>query len=302
MTSSRSRGRKVLLDGISKRRDLKEMSREGRIVFEVHFKGKDSRVGMVSDILESEGWILEDDRLTLTVPKNAFSSRDRNIVKAVHTAIYKMKYLLEVAHVDYEMRVVSEAPADMKRDNDSVAKLKIGLVGDAAVGKTSLIRKFVLDQFDDAYVKTIGAKVSKKEVFIPLPHNRWMRVDMMIWDILEERNIADLYMESHFKGMQGILAVCDLTRNETLRSIGGWKSSVFHVAGKVPVCIIANKSDLEDQSAMDKKDVARYSRGMGSPFLFTSAKTGMNVERAFGELATWILSTKDKKEMAVTTL
>ena len=302
MTSSRSRGRKVLLDGISKRRDLREISREGRIVFEVHFKGKDSRVGMVSDILESEGWILEGDRLTLTVPKNAFSSQDRNIIKAIHTAIYKMKYLLEVAHVDYEMRVVSEVPTDMKKDNESVAKLKIGLVGDAAVGKTSLIRKFVLDQFDDAYVKTIGAKVSKKEVFIPLPHNRRMRVDMMIWDILGERNIADLYMESHFKGMQGILAVCDLTRNETLRSIGGWKSSVFHVTGKVPVCIIANKSDLEDQSAMDKKDVARYSRGMGSPFIFTSAKTGMNVERAFGELAMWILSTKDKKEMAVTTL
>lgn len=302
MTSSRSRGRKVLLDGISKRRDLREISREGRIIFEVHFKGKDSRVGMVTDVLESEGWIHEDDRLTLTVPKNAFSSQDRNIVKAVHTAIYKMKYLLKVARIDYEMRVVSEAPTDRKKDNESVAKLKVGLVGDAAVGKTSLIRKFVLDQFDDAYVRTIGAKVSKREVFIPLPHNRRMRVDMMIWDILGERNIADLYMESHFKGMQGILAVCDLTRNETLRSIGGWKSSVFHVAGKVPVCIVANKSDLEVESAMDKKDVAKYSRGMGSPFLFTSAKTGMNVERAFGELAMWILSTKDKKEMAVATL
>ncbi len=302
MTSSRSRSRKVLLDGIPKRRDLKEMSREGRIVFEVHFKGEDSRVGMVTDVLESEGWIHEDDRLTLTVPKNAFSSRDRNIIKAVHTAIYKMKYLLKVAQMDYEMRVISEAPADMKKNNESVAKLKIGLVGDAAVGKTSLIRKFVLDQFDDAYVKTIGAKVSKKEVFIPLPHNRRMRVDMMIWDIMGEKNIADLYMESHFKGMQGVLAMCDLTRNKTLKSIDGWKSSVFHVTGKVPVCIIANKSDLEDQSAMDKKDVAKYSRGMGSPFIFTSAKTGMNVERAFGELAMWILSTKNKKEMAVTTL
>ncbi|MEE9506324.1 MAG: Rab family GTPase [Thermoplasmata archaeon] len=299
MTSSRSRGRKVLLDGISKRRDLREISREGRIVFEVHFKGKDSRVGMVTDVLESEGWIHEDDKLTLTIPKNAFSSRDRNIIKAIHTAIYKMKYLLEVARMDYEMRVVSEAPTDGKKDNESVAKLKVGLVGDPAVGKTSLIRKFVLDQFDDAYVKTIGAKVSKKEVFIPLPHNRRMRVDMVIWDILGERNIADLYMESHFKGMQGILAVCDLTRNETLRSIDGWKSSVFHVTGKVPVCIIANKSDLEDRSAMDKKEVARYSRGMGSPFFFTSAKTGMNVERAFGELAKWILSTGDRRRVSL---
>ena len=50
---------------------------------------------------------------------------------------------------------------------------------------------------------------------------------------------------------------------------------------------------------MDKKEVAKSSRGVGSPFLFTSAKTGMNVERAFGELATWILSTEDRKRVSL---
>ncbi|MEE9341050.1 MAG: hypothetical protein V3V21_05240, partial [Thermoplasmata archaeon] len=99
-------------------------------------------------------------------------------------------------------------------------------------------------------------------------------------------------MESHFKGMQGVLAVCDVTRNETLRGLEGWKSSIFHATGKVPVCIVANKTDLEDQFDLDRKDVAKYSRRIGSPFIFTSAKTGMNVERGFHELAQWILSKK----------
>ena len=281
--------KKILLDGIPRGRDLRETNKEGRITFEVLVKREDMRLAMLSDVLESEGWILEEDRLILTVPKDALS-KDENMIRAVHSAITKMKYLLKVAGMDYEMRMVSEAAEETRNRKWEVAKFKVGIVGDAGVGKTSLIRKFVLDQFDDKYVKTIGAKVSKKEMLVPLPGGKQMRVVMMVWDIMGKRSIADLYMESHFKGMQGILAVCDVTRNETLRSLEGWKSSIFHATGKVPVCIVANKTDLEDQFDFDRKDVAKYSRGIGSPFIFTSAKTGMNVERGFHELAQWILS------------
>ncbi len=149
-----------------------------------------------------------------------------------------------------------------------------------------------MDQFDDEYVRTIGANVSKNEVFLPLSKNRRTRVDMMIWDVMGGRNVAELCMMSQFKGMQGILAVADVTRRETLDSIDDWTSSVRRVTGNVPVHILANKTDLENQFDSDRKDVAKYSRRIGSPFIFTSAKTGMNVERGFHELAQWILSKK----------
>ncbi|MCK4457428.1 MAG: GTP-binding protein [Thermoplasmata archaeon] len=301
MNASQHKGKTVLLDGVSKHHDLRDTSRKGRIVFEVMIKGEDSRLKLLADVLESEGWFCEGSRLTLTAPKNAFSSGNREMIRTVHGAIAKMSYLLKVAGVDYEMRIVSEASTKERGADECVAKLKVGLIGDPKVGKTSLVRRFVLDQFDDAYVKTIGAKVSKKEVFIPLPHNRRMRVDMMIWDIIGERNVAELYMESQFKGVQGILAVADMTRRETLDGIGGWTSSVRHVTGNVPVYILANKMDLENALEVERMEVSQYSRRMGCPFTFTSAKTGRNVERAFSELARWILSAKDKKEMAVTT-
>ena len=299
MNASQHKGRTVLLDGVSKHHDLRDTSRRGRIVFEVLIKGEDSRLKLLADVLESEGWFCEGGRLTLTVPKNAFSSGNREMTKTVHKAITKMSYLLKVAGMDYEMRIVSEASSRERGTDECVAKLKVGLIGDSKVGKTSLIRRFVLDQFDDEYVRTIGAKVSKKEVFLPLTGNRRMRVDMMIWDIIGERNVAELYMESQFEGMQGILAVCDVTRNGTLSSIDGWTSSVFDVAGKVPTYILVNKTDLEDRFEIERSAVVKCSKSLGSPFIFTSAKTGENVGRVFSHLAERILFGKDMKEVAI---
>src|SRR6059058_4325981 len=65
-------------------------------------------------------------------------------------------------------------------------KVKVCLVGEGAVGKTCLIRRFIQDQFDDRYISTLGAKVSKKEIKVDGPSGG-MDVDMTIWDIMGER-------------------------------------------------------------------------------------------------------------------
>ncbi len=299
MKTSRSDRKKVLLNGISKDEDLRETSRRGRLIFEVTIRGSDSRLTLMTDVLESEGWVCEGRKLTLTVPKDAFSRGEREMMKTVHSAVSRMKYLMKVARIDYEMRVVSEAPVKEREGVDNVAKLKVGLVGDSRVGKTSLIQRFVLDQFDDKYIKTIGAKVSKREILLPLSGNRRVRVIMMVWDIIGERNVAELYMSAHYTGMQGILAVCDVTRKRTLDNIGDWTSSVFDVAGVVPVQILVNKTDLEDELEIEQSDVTESSLSLASPAVFTSAKTGENVEGAFSELARTILFGKDMKEISI---
>jgi small GTP-binding protein len=285
----RSRRNKVLLNGISKHDDLTEMSRKGRLVFEVKTRGDSSRMMLMSDILESEGWMCEGNRLTLIVPKDALSKGKQRMAKAVHNAISKMKYLMQVAGIDHEMRVVSEVSTKERKSVDSVAKFKLALVGDSKVGKTSLVQRFVLDQFSDKYKKTIGTKVSKKEIIVPLPGNRRMRAIMMIWDIIGERNVAELYMQSYFSGLQGILAVCDVTRKNTLDSIDDWISSVAEVAGKVPTQVLINKMDLKDSHEIESSEVSELSENYASHPFFTSAKTGENVERAFEQLAQRII-------------
>ena len=92
-------------------------------------------------------------------------------------------------------------------------KVKVCLVGEAAVGKTSLIRRFVLENFDDKYIQTLGTKVSKKELSAPnVDPSGDMKIDMTIWDIMGQKGFRELLKEAYFYGAKGILAVCDSTR------------------------------------------------------------------------------------------
>src|SRR5437867_13114254 len=92
-------------------------------------------------------------------------------------------------------------------------KVKICLVGEGAVGKTCLIRRFIQDQFDDRYISTLGAKVSKKEIKIDGPTGG-ADIDMTIWDIIGEKGFRELLKEAYFHGDRGGLAVCDATRRQ----------------------------------------------------------------------------------------
>src|SRR2546421_2287357 len=96
-------------------------------------------------------------------------------------------------------------------------KSKICLVGARGVGKSSLIRRYVLDQFDDKYVRTLGAKVEKKTMRIDVPgRHAHVDISIAISDIIGHVAIRQLLGNSFFNGAQGILAVADLTRRETL--------------------------------------------------------------------------------------
>ncbi|MFQ6012639.1 MAG: Rab family GTPase [Thermoplasmata archaeon] len=172
-------------------------------------------------------------------------------------------------------------------------KVKVCLVGEAAVGKTSLIRRYVLDEFDDRYITTLGAKISKKELQLPTPGEAGVvQVDMLIWDIMGERHVRNLLREAFFLGTQGIVAVCDLLRHSSLRALDEWVEAVFNAAGPVPVVYAINKADLRDEAVMlvGEREVDGYASAFDSPYYFTSAKTGENVEPVFYTLGEKIIA------------
>lgn len=161
-------------------------------------------------------------------------------------------------------------------------KSKICLVGEKAVGKTSLIRRYVLNMFDDRYITTIGTKVSKKEVRIVDPgRDLAVQVDISVWDIMGEKGFRELLKDAYFYGANAILAVADMTRDRTLDDLDDWIDNVFRVAGRIPVVVAVNKADLDSEAKFDEKDVAQFAEAFGSKFLYTSAKTGLGVEEAF---------------------
>ena len=167
-------------------------------------------------------------------------------------------------------------------------KTKICLIGEGAVGKTSRIRRFVQDEFDDRYITTLGAKVSKRQVAFELPGPKQVQMDMTVWDIMGEKGFRELLKEAYFHGAQGVLAVCDVTRRDTLKDLDDWVAAVVKVTGHVPIEFLANKADLKDQAKVSEGDVKQLADSHKSTFLFTSAKTGENVEVGFLKLAEMI--------------
>ncbi len=168
-------------------------------------------------------------------------------------------------------------------------KAKVCLVGEGAVGKTSLIKRFVYDEFDDHYVATLGAKVSKKYVVVREEDGRRVKVNMTIWDIMGQKSFRDIMKEAFFYGAHGILAVCDVTVKDTLSELQGWIKDIYKVTGDIPIHFLANKVDLKDQVSIDEKELRQIASKYNAPYSYTSAKTGENVQEAFQKLAQMVV-------------
>lgn len=165
-------------------------------------------------------------------------------------------------------------------------KAKICLVGEIAVGKTSLVRRFSQGTFDEVYSTTLGISVSKKVVEPrDLPPGGARRVELVLFDVMGQRRLRPLLVESYFKGAQGLLAVWDVTRPETLKELPSWIELAQEVAGPIPVVIATNKMDLSQNRKLETAALDELARESGSEWFTTSAKTGENVEAAFERLA-----------------
>ncbi len=177
-------------------------------------------------------------------------------------------------------------------------KGKICLLGDLAVGKTSLIRRYVLDSFEDKYITTIGTKVTKKRLNIEVP-DKQKEVDLtlLVWDIMgqyQERLPTTISQfnryipqQNYFFNAKGAIIVCDLTRRSTIKSNKVWITSLFEITGQIPIIIVGNKVDLTEKHELTMEDVKNLADDYNAPYYLTSAKTGQNVDKMFytiGEL------------------
>ena len=168
-------------------------------------------------------------------------------------------------------------------------KAKVALIGDAAVGKTSLIRRFVLDEFDDKYLHTVGTKVTKLNLTIPHGVDTEVDMDVAIFDIMGQKGFKDLVKETFFLDAQGVLAVCDLTNRASLDALADWIATALEIAGEVPVYILVNKVDLQERAQFGEDAIAKAAKPWEAPFVYTSAKTGESVDDAFNALAVEIV-------------
>ena len=163
-------------------------------------------------------------------------------------------------------------------------KKKVLILGDGAVGKTSLIRRYVVDKFSDEYITTIGTKTTKKDVTLEVEGQAW-NVSLLIWDVLGQKGYTEV-QTSAFQGAKGVILVYDLSRPETRGSlVDYWIPRVWKVVGRLPMAVFANKADLAIDLAAEEAQLHSLCELYQCNGYVTSAKTGQNVEDAFLALA-----------------
>ncbi|HBG94155.1 MAG TPA: GTP-binding protein [Chromatiaceae bacterium] len=160
---------------------------------------------------------------------------------------------------------------------------KICILGDFAVGKTSLVRRFVRNQFSDRYLTTIGVKVDTKVV--RLDNDRELK--LAIWDVAGTDTPTELFLR-YTRGAAGYLLVADSTRADTLACCTALHDALTADRRAIPYVLLVNKIDLNQQRELDAT-AARQLFTDALDCLDSSALTGDNVELAFQRLATGIL-------------
>lgn len=157
---------------------------------------------------------------------------------------------------------------------------KVLLVGNFGVGKTSLIRRFVLNEFSEDYISTIGVRVSKKVV----EYNN-EQIKLMIWDVAGTSGDEKI-PKAYFLGAHAAMYVFDVSREETYLTIDENLKMVKDLSGLQDITIVGNKKDL-----LTQKEIEAVSSIVSVDIdLITSAKEGDNVEDAFMKLTAQALN------------
>lgn len=169
-------------------------------------------------------------------------------------------------------------------------KLKVLLTGAAAVGKTSLVQRFIKNRFAANYKLTVGVDILTKDV----EFRQGEIATLSIWDIGGQQRF-EFIRSTFYKGAAGALLVFDLTREQTYTETRKWLTEIRQFAGEnIPFVLIGNKSDLIEDVGMviDRKEAEAFAKKEGSIYIETSAKTGIRVDEAFSELTRRIIDSR----------
>lgn len=155
---------------------------------------------------------------------------------------------------------------------------KICLLGASAVGKTSLVSRYVHGIFSDVYRTTLGVRIDRKRVELPEG-----ALELLVWDLEGADEFSEL-RTAYLRGARGYLLVADGTRGATLDAALDLHQQAEGVVGKVPFLLVLNKLDLQPEWEILRGRVAVL-ESRGWRIERTSARTGQGVEACFRRLA-----------------
>ena len=169
--------------------------------------------------------------------------------------------------------------------------LKILLIGDSFVGKTSLLLKYCDGQFPEAHMATIGVEFKDKIINV----GKW-KVRLQIWDTSGQERFRSI-TQNFYRNADGILFVYDVTNRESFSHIKDWLMDSQVEDSDIKRILVGNKIDLEDKRAIDAEKMNSFAESKKMKCFETSAKSGKNVENIFKEISLLILENKTDDEI-----
>ena len=151
-------------------------------------------------------------------------------------------------------------------------KIQLLLLGDGAVGKTCLLKRYNENTFTTHHLVTIGIDFISKEMTIDEK-----RITLKVWDTAGQERFRTI-TRSFYKQAEGIILVYDITKRETFESVHKWINSIHENAdAAVITCLVGNKIDLEEERVVSKEEGQKIANQYEIKFYETSAKSNINV-------------------------
>ena len=175
--------------------------------------------------------------------------------------------------------------------NEIELSIKIIIIGDSSVGKTSILLKYVEKLFPEEHISTIGVeykeKIIKRDCF---------NIKLQIWDTAGQERFRSI-TKNIYKNTNGVLFVYDITNLESFKNVKHWIKDTENIDKEIRGVILGNKCDLEDKRAIFKNDLAEIGEKYNMAVLETSAKEGINVNECFDLLIDVLFKNKSKLEI-----
>nr|MDO8132662.1 Rab family GTPase [Candidatus Njordarchaeum guaymaensis] len=154
---------------------------------------------------------------------------------------------------------------------------KVIFLGDAAVGKTSIVAKHVTSTFRENYIPSLGANITSREYSV-----EGKDITLLIWDIAAQEEFSRVRQE-YYRGVKAAFIVYDVTRPKTFQNVVSWYDDLTTIISKkIPIILIGNKADLP--AVVYSPSGKRLADDLKADFIETSAKTGDNIEKVFDKV------------------
>ena len=179
----------------------------------------------------------------------------------------------------------------MNSEQEAQIVLKLLLLGDYSVGKTSILLKYISNKFDESSISTVGVDYMDKII----DYNKF-KIKLQIWDTSGEEKFRTI-TKNFYRNADGLLVVFDLTKKESYDHIRIWINEAKENNDKLKTLLIGNKLDLKDERIVAIDVAKQFAEKNNLKYIETSAKDGTNINESFQAIIDLLFDGKSSEEI-----